>query len=267
MGTSQSKKDTKPGSSLIPPHANQDPEPLEEYTSQKSSDIQNELEDKNEKIIIQPGRLRGFRTLLGRYAATGDKNYSKAALGHWARNSGGVPRVSRAVNSAAALFSALSNASIGINTPAIDFTQLQGLPVSDAIDRLIDIFCPTGILDEELARVAIGQALDDALQGLDSFNISLVNEHVINLSILAFISEVVFISIMGDAGKSLSNAPNQLTAIQRENDVHEITKTVTDITGMEQLQRIRHSGAISTEEMNNVISTIYDEVKEEMKTW
>jgi hypothetical protein len=222
-------------------------------------------------ILKSPCRLlspfKGFRTSLGRYVGSGDGADARSALGHWARSAGGSAKVGRAVRAGGALFGALAAASTGQTGGTFDFRSLQGLPVNAAIDRIVDVFCPSGILDEDLIRITIGQALNEALQGQDTFDVNAVDGHAINVAILAFVAELVFVTVMGDAGEALAKAPNQLAAVQREAEIREISKIVTDIVGTPIIQQMQSHGQITPEEISRVVARLIDAVQGEMRTW
>ena len=269
MGTSQSKRDSRPGNPLIPPHADQDPQPGAPPAPLPPQPPPVIPPAGPPPAVVPSGRFKGFRTSLGRYAATGDRSDARFALGHWARSAGGSARVARAVRSSGALFGALAGARAGQPQPGVilDFRRLQGAPVAVAIDQIVNAFCPPGILDEELARIAIGQALDEALQGQDTFDINAVDDHAIGVAILAFVAEMVFVAVMGDAGKALANAPTQLAAVQREADIRSITKAITDVVGTPIIRQMQAQGQLTTDAMSRVVSHLIDAVQGEMRTW
>ena len=277
MGTSQSKRDSKPGNPLIPPHADRDPQP--DGGNPAAPPPQQPPQPQQPPATPQPapttptvplGRFRGFRTSLGRFASTGDHGQARSALGQWARSSGGSARVARAVRTGGALFGAISAAAAGVAaTPdsAIDIRALQGTPIASAIDQIVDAFCPPGILDEELARIAIAQALDEALEGQVRFDVSAIDGNAVGIAVLAFVAEMVFVSVMGDAGRALANARSQVEAVAREADIRAITKNVTDFVGAPIVERLRAQGQITATAMSQLVAQLIDTVQAEMRTW
>jgi hypothetical protein len=268
MGTSQSKRDSRAGNPLIPPHADRDPLPGVP-PAPPLDPVQGIPPLAHVAGVVPRGRLKAFRTSLGRYAASGDSGDARSALGHWARSAGGSARVARAVRSGGALFGALAGARAGQPGPgaAFDFRRLQGVPIGVAIDQIVDAFCPPGILDEDLARIAMGQALDEALQSQETFDANAVDDHAIGVAVLAFVAEMVFVSVMGDAGKALANAPTQLVAVQREADIRDLAKAVTDFVGTPIINRMQTQGRLVADAMSGVIAALVDAVQAEMRTW
>ena len=104
--------------------------------------------------LAPPRRFAGFRTALGRFANSGDRRDARTALGHWARTSTGgsqasTARLSRAARTGGAALAGFARAAAG-QPPvagALDVRLLAGLSVDVAVDRIVDAFCPPGILD------------------------------------------------------------------------------------------------------------------------
>jgi hypothetical protein len=147
----------------------------------------------------------------------------------------------------------------------MDVRSLAGLPSDVAINRIVDAFCPPGILDEELARLAMDEALARALAGADTFDPASLDANAVRIATLTFAAELVFVSVMGDGGKALTGAPSITAAAQRENDVRALVREVTDVVGTPIL-----AGAgtvITTAGMNALVARVLAAVHEEMGTW
>jgi len=147
----------------------------------------------------------------------------------------------------------------------MDVRTLAGLPSDVAIQRIVDAFCPPGILDEELARLAMDEALARALAGADTFDPAALDANAVRIATLTFAAELVFVSVMGDGGRALAAAPTITAAAQRENDVRTLVREVTDIVGTPMLAA---AGAVMTNAgMNALIARVVAAVHEEMTTW
>jgi hypothetical protein len=147
----------------------------------------------------------------------------------------------------------------------LDVRSLAGLPSDVAIRRIVDAFCPPGILDEELARLAIDEALARALDGVDTFDPAALDANAVQIATLTFAAELVFVSVMGDGGRALAAAPSIAAAAQRENDVRALVREVADFVGTPILAA---SGTVLTNiGMNGLVSQLIAAVQEEMSTW
>lgn len=271
MGTSQSKPNAPPGAPLIPPWADQDPPPPEPAPDMSPTQpVPPPQEPPPEQA--PPRRYAGFRSALGRFASTGDRRDARAALGHWARTStggsrAGTARVSRAARTGGAALAGFARAGAG-QPPApgaLDIRSLAGLSVDTAIDRIVDAFCPPGILDEDMARIAIGEALAKALSGTDTFDPNMIDTNAVRVATLTFVAELVFVSVAGDGGHALAAAPSPAAAAQREADIRSLIREVADVKGTPVLNA---AGNILTPEgMTTLVSQLVEIVNKEMETW
>jgi hypothetical protein len=147
----------------------------------------------------------------------------------------------------------------------MDVRSLAGLPSDVAIGRIVDVFCPPGILDEELARLAMNEALARALDGVDTFDPAALDTNAVRIATLMFAAELVFVSVMGDGGRALAAAPTIDAAAQRENDVRALVREVADVVGTPILAG---AGVVLTNGgMNSLVARIIAAVQEEMSTW
>jgi hypothetical protein len=142
---------------------------------------------------------------------------------------------------------------------------LAGLPAEVAIRRIVDAFCPPGILDEEVARLAIDEALARALSGADTFDPGALDANAVQVATLTFAAELVFVSVMGDAGAALAAAPTIAAAAQREADVRALVREVADVVGTPLLGA---AGSVLTAgEMRILVARLVTAVQEEIATW
>ncbi len=269
MGTSQSKRDAGGGRPIVPSWAAQDPAP----TGPVAAPAGGAPPPAAATAVAPTARYTGYRRALGQFARSGNQGDARRAAGHWARTSAGgaragAARISRAARSGGAALSSFSAAIGGQAPPAgvsLDVRSLAGLPAQAAIDRIVDAFCPPGILDEDLARMAMGEALAVALEGADTFDPASLDAHAVQVAALAFAAELVFLQLAGDAGQALANAPSTVSAVQRETELRSLVREVADVVGTPLLQGAGVS--LTPQAMTGLISAIVTAVEAEMETW
>lgn len=280
MGTSSSKRDAPPAAPLVPPWADQDPVPPPVLDPETPPPLPADALPNHPVAapelppaeVAPPRRYAAFRSALRRFAAGGDAGEARAALGHWARTSAGgsragTARVARAARTGGAALAGFARAGAG-QPPvpgALDVRSLAGLPIEAAIERIVDAFCPSGILDEDTARIAIGEALATALAGVDTFDPNAADAHAVGVATLTFAAELVFMQVAGDGGRALAAAPSPVDAAQREADLRSLVHEVTDLLGTPILAA---AGAVLTPEgMASLVSRLVEVVESEMETW
>lgn len=273
MGTSQSKPSAKGGSPLVPSWANQDPPPGGAGPQVPPADGEDQAPADGQAApeVFEPRRLAGMRRALKRYMTSGDRADARRALGHFSRGSagGGAPgaqRLSRAARVGGGAISALSQAASGQNTApnGFDLGTLSGLPVAQAVDAIVDSFCPPGIVDEDNIRAAIGEALTEALEGLDEFDPASISDHTVVVATRAFVAELVFGAVVAEQGQSAENVTPQ-QAIARENDLRAMVKEVTDVIATPIIQAA--GAALTQERVAGLVTQIATVVYEEMSGW
>ncbi|HEY4548142.1 MAG TPA: hypothetical protein VIG90_17185, partial [Pedomonas sp.] len=148
-------------------------------------------------------------------------------------------------------------------TAGFDLGQLAGLPMETAIDAIVDRFCPPGILDEELVRAAITEALIESLDGADLFDPSAIDDRTVVVATVCFVAELVFASVMAEQGRSADQV-DPLMAVQRENALRDLVREVADHVATPILQR--NGGALEPAQIESIIveitSTVYGEIAE-----
>ncbi|MCK9374980.1 MAG: hypothetical protein M0P73_02405 [Syntrophobacterales bacterium] len=176
-------------------------------------------------------------------------------------------RVQRAVRTGGAALASFARAGAG-QPPvagALDVRSLAGLPVDVAVDRIVDAFCPPGIIDEEIARLSIGQALTTALLGADTFDPNMIDTNAVRVATLTFAAELVFVSVAGDGASALSAARNPVAAAHRESEIRSLVREATDMVGTPILAA---AGSVLTPDgMAALVSQVVEAVQEEMETW
>lgn len=283
MGTSKSKPDSPPQRPFIPPWADQDPAQPPPSPDANPASGQPPPDGQAQPPVPAPpqpqpadltphGRFAGFRRALGRFASSGDRGEARTALGHWARTSmggsqAGTARVARAVRTGGAALAGIARAGAGLApvAGALDVRTLAGLSVDVAIDRIVDAFCPSGILDEDVARLAIGEALATAMSGIDTFDPAALDANSVRVATLTFVGELVFVQIAGDGSKSLAAAPSPTAAVQREADLRSLIREVTDVIGTPILEAT--GNVLTPPAMTSLVSRLVQAVEKEISTW
>jgi hypothetical protein len=274
MGTSQSKPDGPPNSLLIPPWAEQEPPPPWARPAEENDDQQStsQVATSPELARAEPRRYADFRTELGRYAQSGSRNAARSALGHWARisvggASFGARRLTRAARTSGAAISALASISAGQAPPpgSLDVRSLAGLPTDLAVDRIVDAFCPSGIPDQDLIRIAMTEALVVALADNDNFDPASIDGDAIRVITLTLVAELVFLSVAGDAGNALDASPSPIAAVQRETDLRSLIREVTDVEGTPILNSV--GNVLPPDAVASLVSRLIETVETEMATW
>ncbi len=277
MGTSGSKPDGRKGSPLIPPWADQDP-PRPDPPPPPDNGDPDPLPKPPPPAPPPPpenvspeGRYRDFRVAYGNFARTGSTQSAREALGHHARTSAGggrtaAARTARAARSGGgALASFAASATTG-QAPVSGFNirSLAGQSIDSAIAQIVDAFCPPGILDEEMARIAMGEALAVALEGVDTFDPDAVDAEAVRIATLTFVSELVFLEVASDGGNALAQAPSQTSAVQRELDLRDLIREVADDVGTPILTA---SSLLTAADFTRLVTRLVELVNRELAKW
>jgi hypothetical protein len=147
---------------------------------------------------------------------------------------------------------------------ALDIRTLAGQPIEAAIDAIVDAFMPPGILDEMAARLAMEEALATALGHADTFDVAAIDTNAVRIATLAFVAELVFVQVAGDAGRSLASV-GPIAAAQREADIRSLVREVVDVVGT---PVIANAGVVlGSGRMSALISQVIRETLEEIATW
>lgn len=285
MGTSRPKPDAPPASPLVPPWADQDPAPPTPLPDPLPEDPVPEAEadpglpadevmddgDNDTGEIAEPQRYRGFRIALSRFANSGEISDARTALSRWATKSmgggaAGTRRVERAARTGGAALAGVARAGAG-QAPegdALDIRTLAGQPVEAAIGAILDAFMPPGILDEMAARLAMEEALAQALGTADIFDPAALDANAVQVATLAFVAELVFVQVAGDAGRSLASV-GPIAAAKREADIRSLVREVVSLVGAPILAA---AGAVlNGQRMSTLISRSVREALEEIARW
>lgn len=285
MGTSQSRRDARPGSPLIPPWvdgAGSLPGGAEPQSEDPPGDVApvtgpepappQSPQGGDAGPLAEPRRFAGFRISLRRFAHSGSRADARSALRSWVSGTGGhgtgSRRVSRSAATGGAALFALGRAAGGL-PPApgapVDVRTLAGLPLDTAIARIVDAFCPPGILDDELARIAVGEVLTDVLRGPDVFDPAAISTEAIRTATLALAAELVFVQVAGDAGRAMTGAPSPAAAVERENQIRELIYEAADVVGAPLLAS--WGEALTPASMGVLVQRLVEVVEREIATW
>ena len=212
MGTSQSNPGPNSKSPLVPPWAEEAP--------------------MSPKSPLEPTRFKPFRRALGSYVSTGDRDKLNRALGHYARTASGgskavVHRMGSVTRAGGGLFGALSGLPVDPGEKTIDINTLSGLPCEHAISAITQALA-TEDGDSEKIKVSMKQALIEALDGIETFDPQHITDTVIIDTMIAYLSESIFLQIINDGAKSWNKAetPRQLMDVEME--LRELIKVIVD---------------------------------------
>jgi hypothetical protein len=120
-------------------------------------------------------------------------------------------------------------------------------------------------LDEEIARIAIGEALREALRDEVTFDPAAIDGNALRTATLAFVAEMVFVTVLGDASAALQAAPTPQAAAQRESSIRSLVREVTDHVGTPLLDAA--GKLLSERSIRTVILKIVNAVHSEIATW
>lgn len=214
MGTSQSSPGPGGKSPLVPPWA----------------------DDQSQQPSLtnpQPLRFKAFRQAFGEFVCTGNELFLTSALGHYARKGTGgantaVKRLGNTVKTGAVLYNALTGGAGATGNAAIDISSLVGIPCDIAINSITQaLISPGG--DSDKIRSAINCALAEALDGVTTFDLNAITDDVIINTMIAYVSESIFLQIVQDAGQAWIKAETPSQEIATENSLREVIKVEVDI--------------------------------------
>lgn len=215
MGTSRSHPGSPPGAPLVPPWADTQPDvPLPDPPMQ---------------------RFRDFRRALGKFVRTGEKGAVDRALGHFARTATGgsahAPRRYGAMSRAGAIFiGALVDPSAlreQLRQQGIDLDTLRGASREAIISAISQAFA-TSDGDRGKVEQAISVALSEAYQDFDIGALPDLPDERIELALIAYIRECIFMQIMAESGDAF-DAGSAADGLAAEKTMHELVGSVVEI--------------------------------------
>jgi hypothetical protein len=202
---------------------------------------------------------------------TGDRAAGRNALGRYARAMGGArasARHARAARTGGAALSALASVAqangAAVVIDGFDLGTLAGRPLEEAISTIVDVFCPPGILDEDVVRSAMAEALFEALGDQVLFDLSAVTDQVVVVATVCFVAELVFASVAAEQGKSADNVSPAI-AVQRENALRDLVRAAADEIATPIIQRT--GGSLNPNGLEGILAEITSAVYGEMAQW
>lgn len=177
-------------------------------------------------------------------------------------------RHARAARTGGAALSALASVARASGAPVVvvgfDLGTLAGRPLEEAIAAIVDEFCPPGILDEDMVRSAMAEALFEALGDQVVFDLNAVTDHVVVVATVCFVAELVFSSVAAEMGTSAENTP-PAAAVQRENALRDLVRAAADEIATPIVQRT--GGSLDPAALGGLVAEITSAVYEEMARW
>ena len=192
----------------------------------------------NPTILLAPaGRFRPTRVNLGGFAASGNGNKLKRAVGHYVKSGYGgrataVKRFGGTARLAGALYSALSPGAGDRATPARDALEAAvqaGGPPEKIVTALVEAIRPIdGTQDAEADRKAIADALAELMTRFPDADLLSLTAEQLNMLISRFVAIDVFNRFFLDVGKTIiERAPSVVTGLSRLREAREyIRETV-----------------------------------------
>lgn len=249
MGTSSSSKGSKGSNPLVPDWADDQPgAPL------PSPD---------------PNRFRSFRTSFGEYASNGGRANLEKALGKYARqatggSSIGPRRLGSVISAGGSLVDALVDVSQGRDFAGLKSSDYEGKPVdqfAQALAEAISGDTPDSDWVAEAAKEAVLTALD-----LDeNFDKDSLTPDNIAVILIEFLSISIFRIVLNDAGDAWNRADDAETAIARENELLDLTRTVVDQTFKADMQR--HGQSLASKEVQKYMRSAARDVWEKWERY
>ena len=221
-----------------------------------------------------PGRWRGTRTSLGKFAGGGSdrERHLKRGLGHYSKSGMGgsrnaARRLGGSSRTASSLHSALTSLSSGAPLPpdlGIDAQTLAGLPPDQAVDALVDAIRPIdGTQDAEATRDSAARALSEVLaQNPDLTSLTPAQIDQVTASLLG---HDVAHRIELDVGKAvIDKAPTKGEGLERLQEMKDYVREVVAAEYATERAKAGTVGRAAIERIsNNAIQQTFDIFEDE----
>lgn len=168
-------------------------------------------------------RFSGFRTALGKFVGSGDRQALRVALRSYAKaGSGGARtaarRIAPASRAAGALFGAIGAAQGQPQSAAVlDIGALAGRSIDEAIEAILDTLCPPGgPSDAEIVRTAMNEALAQMLADQVEFDPAAITREDALVLMERYLTETLFCRIAIDGGKAFDRTADPVAQVQAE---------------------------------------------------
>lgn len=216
MGTSSSSRGPGSNSPLVPPWADSEPnEPLPAPNGQ---------------------RFREFRTQLGKFVSEGGGDTERLfeALGSYARKAtGGGPIAQRRFGAMAGAGGALFDAMAALrdgrdpDLPGVDLGDLEGRTTQVAIGLIVDALVPANG-DADRIRVAMTDALSEAMEGQAEFDFEHITDDVIAEMMIAYLAECIYEQIVLDSCDAFAKVKSAGQYDQADRALRELIRAAVD---------------------------------------
>jgi hypothetical protein len=165
----------------------------------------------------------------------------------------------------AALYSALTGGgATATGEAAIDVGALSGMPCEVAIDRISQSLTPDGG-DSDKIRSAINHALVEALDGIAVFDPNSMTDDIIINTMIAYVSESIFLQVVQDAGKAWIKAETPSQSIAAENSLRELIKVEVDLHMAPMFGE--NARTLTTNQITNLQRSVINAVWSEWETY
>lgn len=216
MGTSSSSRGPGSNSPLVPPWADTEPNaPLPQPERQ---------------------RFREFRTQLGQFVSSGGSDDAKlrSALNNYAQRATGgraigPRRFGAMANTGGALFGVMAALRDGQNPnlPGLDLDTLNGQPTQVVIGMLVQALVPVNG-DAERIRVALNDALSEALVGLEEFDFNHITDNIIADMMISYETECIFQQVIMDSRDAFAKATDAGKVDRAEKAMRSLIRAAVD---------------------------------------
>lgn len=181
---------------------------------------------------VPPQRFKDFRTNLGKFVASGDRDYLRSAVSSYAGaatggSAIGAARFGSMAGAGGALFGAMAAFREGQSIPGLDLATLNGQDTDLAISAIVEVLA-TEDGDSDRVRVAMNEALSECLQGYDEFNFSSITDEMLVQMMLVYVTNCVFSQVVLDSNDAFAKTNSASQVEQAEKDLHSLVESVTD---------------------------------------
>jgi len=185
-------------------------------------------------VLSEPGRFRGARRSLGRFAASGYRKDLESGLGHYVRSglggaAQGARRMGGTARIAGRLFGGLEGFRTGEARPpeiGLDRAALTGKPAREVGDRIIDAICPVdGSQDTEARRDSLSRSISEVAEQFADLDMTALTPEQIDLLLERFVAYDVCHRIELDVGKAIfEKSPDYAVAVRRIEEVRQYVR-------------------------------------------
>lgn len=231
MGTSASSGGPGGGVPMIPPWVSPIPAQGDAPDSgmQTQGSLNPVLPDSNTQPSTQglalPGRFRGSRTSLGRFARTGSQDDMRAGIARYVRTGlGGARRASqrmsatsKTVGSLYGVLDTLSRGQAFAPGHALEAARLVGRSSEEIRDLIIEFIRPVdGTQDAEASRDSMARAFSELLEAEPATDLTALSHEQIDSVTHAYVAHDIWHRIQLDVGKAvMEKAPDYRAAVNR----------------------------------------------------